>query len=342
MAMLSKNDTIIKSELRILHIDSNCNTQVENFLNTWMDHSDLISLQTSGSTGAKKRIDAPKNRLVESARMTGNFFGFSDKTIALVCLPIDYISGKMMLIRTLEHKMNAIICEASNPLGFPDNLSPNFAAMTPYQYQKCLSENPEKLLKIDTVLLGGGVLSQTLITQIQLNKQKVFHSYGMTETYSHVALRKINTLDEPFQALPGVALTQAKDQTLVISAQKLGIISMKTNDIVRFVAANHFFFVGRKDNVINSGGIKLHPEEIEEKIAPLFPKHNFFIFGLPDETFGEKLVLFVESKKPLDLQMLVSRMAKYEFPKKTYFMERFIYTETGKINRNLTAKSVEI
>ncbi len=342
MAMLSKNNTITKSELRILHMDSNCGTAVEQFLKAWMDNSDLISLQTSGSTGAKKRIEAKKNRLVESARMTGNFFGFSINSTALVCLPIDFISGKMMLVRAIEHKMNTIICEASNPLGFPDNLSPDFAAMTPYQYQKCLSENPEKLLKINTVLLGGGPLSQTLKTQIIFNKQNVFHSYGMTETYSHIALRKVNSADEPFHALNGISLTQEEDQTLVISAPNLGIDSLKTNDLVRFVDADSFFFVGRKDNVINSGGIKLHAEEIEEKIAPLLVDHNFFVFGLPDDTFGEKLVLFVESVRQLDLQMLNKSVSKYELPKKTYFLKRFIYTETGKINRKLTVKSVEI
>jgi O-succinylbenzoic acid--CoA ligase len=338
--MQSKNNTREQLELKKSYIDSKNLDDVEHFLSVWRNSSNSINLETSGSTGTKKTIFAEKKFLSESARMTGEFFRFSSQKRALVCLPLSFIAGKMMLIRCLEFNMDAVICEASKPLNFPDKLDIDFAAMTPYQYEKCLSQNPNKLLKIKTILLGGAPITEKLKNRIVATKQEVYHSYGMTETYSHIALKKITAENSPFETLDGVFCRQAEDGTLIINAPNLGVEELKTNDIVRLFNEKQFDFLGRKDFVVNSAGIKLHPEELEKKIAPLLESNNFFFYGLPDETFGEKLVLFIESDKNIKLNQLNSLLTKYEMPKEVHYIPRFSYTDSGKINRVLTAKQI--
>ena len=341
MTMHSKNNTTIKS-LRTHYSSPSCIEDVESFIAQWYDDSNYLSLQTSGSTGDKKLILAEKNHLIASAKMTGRFFNFSENTKALICLPLNFISGKMMVIRCLEFNMNAIICPAGQPLDFPDNCEVDFAAMTPYQYEKALHEHPEKTRSIKTILLGGAPISELLKKRIVEINQDVFHSYGMTETYSHIALRRINENNEPFQVLPGISCLQAPDETLIISAPFLGVNELKTNDIVSFVGPDSFHFLGRKDFVVNSGGIKLHPEELEKKLSALNWTFNYFFFGLSDDTFGEKLVLFVETEQTINIKELGDILSKYEQPKTIYNCEAFVYTESGKINRKLTAEKFSI
>jgi o-succinylbenzoate---CoA ligase len=337
MTMLCKNNTIIKT-LRTRHIAPNYGHVVNEFIAEWTQESTHIRLQTSGSTGDKKIIEAPKQHLVESAKMTGRFFNFNQNTNVLVCLPLDFISGKMMLVRSLVFDMNTIITQPNNPLDYPEELSIDFAAMTPYQYEKALREYPEKTQKIKTILLGGAAISNQLKNKIISIKQQVFHSYGMTETYSHIALKKVTASDEPYVALPGITISQAEDRTLLISAPFLGIDKLKTNDVVSLLDERSFHYIGRTDFVVNSGGIKLHPEELEKKLSVLNWGFNFFFFGLPDETFGEKLVLFVETEQNIDQDTLNTIREKYELPKKIIYCASFVYTDSGKINRKLSAE----
>ncbi len=337
MSMNNKNDTTL-NQLDILFIDSNCRHEIDVFLNDWFNESDSISLQTSGSTGDKKRLHALKKNLVESARMTGKFFNFNEHNKALICLPQEFISGKMMVIRCLEFKMKCVVSMPNHPLSYPDNLEIDFAAMTPYQYEKAIHENENKLAQIKTILLGGAPISERLKIKILQMEHQVFHSYGMTETYSHIALKRIRVENEPFQILPGINCKQAKDKTLIINAPILGVEELKTNDIVSFVSERQFHFLGRKDFVVNSGGIKLHPEELEKKLSTLNWDFNFFFFGLPDDTFGEKLVLFIESKQKIDSNKLKELLTQYEIPKSIIYCTNFVYTDSGKINRIQTAK----
>ena len=337
--MLSKNNTNKIGGLKISHIDSNCIEEIERFILEWESDDERINLQTSGSTGTKKSIHAQKKLLVESARMTGHFFGFSPEKTVLICLPLSFIAGKMMVIRSLTYDMHVVLCQPNNPFDYPNVLHIDFAAMTPYQYEKALREFPNQLLKIKTVLLGGGSISESLKNKIVLNNQRVFHSYGMTETYSHVALKQIDNQNNPFQFLDGISGKKESDNTLILHAPKLGIEALKTNDIVHFIDDRHFDFLGRIDFVVNSGGIKLHPEELEKKLGVLEWAFNYFFFGLPDETLGEKLVLFVESKHAVELNAFGNLLTKYELPKEVLFLDRFEYTESGKINRNLTVKN---
>ena len=339
MTMLSKNNTNKFGGLKISHIDSNCLEEIQQFITEWENPDSHVALNTSGSTGEKKIIRAQKKHLIESARMTGNFFGFTPEKTVLICLPLSFIAGKMMVIRSLTYDMHVVLCQPNNPFEYPDVLPIDFAAMTPYQYEKALLEFPSQLMKIKTVLLGGAAIAESLKNKIVLNNQRVFHSYGMTDTYSHVALKQIDNQDHPFQFLEGISGKKASDNTLILHAPKLGIETLKTNDIVHIIDNTHFDFLGRIDFVVNSGGIKLHPEELEKKLGVLDWEFNYFFFGLPDETLGEKLVLFVESQHVVELNAFGNLLTKYELPKEVLFLERFEYTESGKINRNLTVKN---
>ena len=313
--------------------------EVNIFIYNWTSSEKLIELFTSGSTSEPKSILADKKMLVESARVTGDFFDFNPNMKMLLCLPLQYIGGKMMLVRAIVHQMNTYITQPENPFSFDDKLSIDFCAMTPYQYEKALNLNKDKLLKIKTVLLGGGAISALLENKIAQNNQQVYHSYGMTETYSHVAMRKVNGQNEPFQALKDITFSITDDKCLVIHAPRIGVKQLITNDIIELINDKQFYFLGRKDFVVNSGGIKLHPELLEKKIAPKMKDVRYFFCGLTSEVFGEELVLFVESEdssKPYDLASLLT---KYERPKKIIFQKVFKNTDSGKINRLDTIKS---
>jgi O-succinylbenzoic acid--CoA ligase len=94
--------------------------------------------------------------------------------------------------------------------------------------------------------------------------------------------------------------------------------------------------------VINSGGIKLHPEEIERKLA-IHIKSRFFVAGIPDEKLGEKLVLIIEGNENPAISNEVRNLktlSKFEAPKETFFVEKFIETETGKIQRIQTLQKI--
>jgi len=312
---------------------------IDDFLKSWFNGSASLMLSTSGSTGAKKQIEGFKKFMVNSARMTGSFFNFSRETVALHCLPIEFIGGKMMLIRMLEFQMKEIFVSPHEPLDFPENLKIDFAAMTPYQYQKCLAQNKSKLLQIKTVLLGGAAISSELEQTISNLPQRVYHSYGMTETYSHVALREVG-VSQYFTALGGVHLTSNNEGALHIDAPDLGVSSLQTNDLVEFVEDGKFRFVGRRDFIINSGGIKISPEALEQQIGTLFKTHNFFIAGLPDAVLGEKVVIFIEGTEVKDFNLFLNALPKYERPKGVVFCEKFSYTKSGKLNRLETLKNL--
>lgn len=320
-------------------VSSSTIAEVENFLSNWHSKEKKINLRSSGSTGKAKVIQADKDLLIESARMTGAFFDFNTNHKILICLPTTFIAGKMMLIRALKFQMTAIITEPNDPLNYNDDLSLDFCAMTPYQYEKALNLNPNKLLKIKTVLLGGAPVSPILENKIAVLNQNVFHSYGMTETYSHVAIRKVNGKNEPFQALEDISFDITKDNCLIINAPKIGVEHLITNDLVTLLNQQQFFFLGRKDFVVNSGGMKLQPELLEKKIDQEMKGVRYFFGGLSSEILGQELVLFIEHHDTTRTYDFSNLLNKYERPKKIIFLKEFKNTNSGKINRIETIKS---
>lgn len=320
--------------------------QAGNFLLDWLNEKDHIEVKTSGSTGAPKKIQIKKQFMVNSARATGRFFDLPAGTTALHCLPVDYIAGKMMLVRAmvLGWEIDLKLPKA-NPLDQVFKIY-DFCAMTPFQLDNSLS----RLHLIRKLIVGGGPISSTQKNLVQGLSTEVYETYGMTETVTHIAARRINPKKKssdpiPFTVLPNVSVSTDDRDCLVIKAPQVSDELIVTNDVVELVSNKSFFLKGRFDNVINSGGIKLHPEQIEAKLEPLIPS-RFFVTSLPDPALGEKLVLMVESDfseealLSLENEIKTSRkLGKYEIPKKIYFVEKFEETPSGKIHRGNTLKS---
>ena len=319
--------------------------EIGGFLQEWLSRNELVEVKTSGSTGVPKPIKIRKKHMVNSALATGKFFKLPAGTTALLCLPASYIAGKMMLVRAMVLGWSLDTTPPkSNPL---DQVYKryDFCAMTPFQLDNSLS----RLHLIKKLIVGGGALSCHIANMVQGIKTKVYETYGMTETVSHIAAKRVNpkkgkkgTL--PFKVFPNVSITVDDRSCLMINAPKISEGTIVTNDIVEIITYKKFIWKGRIDNVINSGGIKIHPEEVEKKLQKIILR-RFFITSLPDLALGEKLVLFVEnefSEENLDnLKAQISNLkslGKYEVPKKIYFVEKFEETHTGKINRGNTLR----
>lgn len=312
------------------------------FLAQWFDGTEYIEVKTSGSTGKPKMIRLLKKNMVNSARATGEYFGLTDNTNALLCMSPNYIAGKMMLVRALVLGWNLDVVEpAQNPLTNLDK-SYDFSAMVPSQLYNSLNY----MDRVELLIVGGGVVSEELQTKIQSLKTKIFATYGMTETISHIAVRKLNHFSEisrrsqaEYKALPGVFLSVDNRQCLKIEAPHILENSLITNDLVALTSKNSFKWLGRFDNIINSGGIKLIPEQIEDKLSQLF-QQRFFVIGINDKVLGQKLVLVIEAIGPVKASVILQEikdagiLSKYETPREIYTLEKFIETPSGKINRN--------
>ena len=310
------------------------------FLEKWLDESDTIQAQTSGSTGVPKKLELKKEQMIASARLTNQFFDLQKEDTVLLCLSTNYIAGKMMIVRALVGQLHLIAIE---PASYPIiNKSVKFAAMVPMQVETLLSstEGLEVMSYIDKLIIGGSATSALLETKLQNISTNCYATYGMTETVSHIALRKINGADSSneYRALKGVRFKQDERDCLVIHAPHLQVEPFITNDIVILKNSMCFEWIGRFDNVINSGGVKLFPETIEKKISS-FIAQRFYITSRKDEKLGEKVVLVIESepftelkKQELDIQ-LSSHLGRFEKPREIIFISCFEETSTGKVKR---------
>lgn len=320
--------------------------QVGNFLLDWVNEKDHVEVKTSGSTGESKKINLQKEFMINSAYATGNFFDLPSHTTALLCLPTDFIAGKMMLVRAMILGWHLdVVPPTANPLDQVYKVY-DFCAMTPFQLDNSIS----RLHLVKKLIVGGGAVSEKQKKMVQGIGTKVFETYGMTETITHIAARKINSgkpkkEPAPFKILPHVNISTDDRNCLVIKAPKISHEVIVTNDIVEIINHKKFIWKGRYDNVINSGGIKLYPEEIEGKLGTIIP-HRFFVTSLPDDSLGEKLILMIESDfsedalKSLENELTtIKSLGKYEVPKKIYFLEKFEETPNGKIHRENTLRS---
>ena len=306
----------------------------------WNSGQSEFSVHTSGSTGTPKKIVLKREFMKVSARATNDFFQNKKESTALLCLSPSTIGGKMMIVRALEAGMKLIVVEASsNPLE-RINEKIDFAAMVPMQVQTTLINSPEKFRLINTTIIGGAVVSNELQRLLLTSGANFYQTFGMTETISHIALKQLSpTQASIYACLPGVSVS-APSGSLVVHYPALGIEELETNDLVELIDITHFKWLGRSDFAINSGGIKIHPEQIEERLSESIPV-PFFSFGVPDELLGERHILIVESTKPIQLsKALLSRsLTTYEVPKEIWYFTEFKYTESGKLNRFETLKS---
>ncbi len=319
-------------------VSAELQNDVNRFLTEWNSSNDFITLQTSGSTGTPKKIELSKKGVLTSAENTIRFFKLTAQKNALLCLPLTTIGGKMMIIRSLISSMKLQIeTPSANPLKTIDS-EIDFIAVTPMQLGNILHESLEKIKKIKTILVGGAPISLELQSLLKQYEITVFHSYGMTETASHVALKRVgNVTDELYQALPGVHFSTNENQLLTIHYPALGDQVIQTTDQVELVSETSFRWIGRKDFVINSGGVKVHPEEIEQVLSSSISV-PFFIAGIPDQLLGERVVVFVETEENISFADNID-FPKYGRPKEVICIPRFFYTQSGKIDRFLTRQS---
>lgn len=299
---------------------------VGDFLLDWFDNKSYMDMNSSGTTGVPKLIRVEKQAMLNSAIATGDFFGLEPGDKVLNCLPTAYISGKMMFIRAFILGLDMkFVAPSSNPLDYIDEEF-DFCAMVPLQAKNSL----KKLKKIKTLIVGGAKVHKALEQELLKLRIKVYETFSMTETITHIAAKRIG--ENAFTVLPNVTVAVDERQCLVIDAKNISDQLIITNDIVKLISEKQFVWIGRIDNIINSGGIKLSPEKIEEKLSTLIPR-RYFVHGVPDLVLGEKLVLYIEGE-PLEIEDSVfSVLDKYEKPKEIVFIPKFKQTATGKIKR---------
>lgn len=316
---------------------------VLDFLKVWFSNEKFVEVKTSGSTGTPKIIKVEKEKMRNSAKITCDFLNLKAGNSALLCLPIDYISGKMMLVRAVERKLKIFVENSSlKPL---ENLARNidFCAMTPLQVENSL----DKIHLINNLIIGGAKVSEPLkikISQIPNLKSQIYETYGMSETLSHIALKQIAPKKEDFfTVLDGVEISLNEKNCLQIFAPMLNSEILQTNDIVELENENQFKFIGRADFIINSGGLKISPESLEKLVKKEIANELIFV-GVKDEILGEKLVLAIEGieqKNILEKLDLVSFPTKNHKPKEIVFLEQFPRSETGKVLRLAVKNLIE-
>ena len=344
---------------------------LEDFLSEWNNDSDRVLVHTSGSTGKPKPMMVEKKRMLNSARITCDFLGLKPGDSALLCMSLDYIAGKMVVVRSIERHLHLIsVSPSGHPLkdidlkdvnGKDVNGEITFAAMVPMQVYNTLQvpEERERLTHIRHLIIGGGAIDASLEKELQTlpGNIAIWSTYGMTETLSHIALRRINGAEasEWFQPFDSVKISQTEEGCLVIDAPLVCAETLVTNDIVEIesyiynkVEKLRFRIKGRKDNVICSGGIKIQIEEVEALLKPHLEK-PFMLAKKKDEKFGEIAVLLTEDEDLKKVEATIRRLLsgksddsnksseskshKYWIPREFRYVEHLPLTETGKPKR---------
>lgn len=328
---------------------------LEDFLSEWNNDSDRVLVHTSGSTGKPKPMMVEKKRMLNSARITCDFLGLKPGDSALLCMSLDYIAGKMVVVRSIERHLHLIsVSPSGHPLKNIDLKDVNgeitFAAMVPMQVYNTLQvpEERERLTHIRHLIIGGGAIDASLEKELQAlpGNIAIWSTYGMTETLSHIALRRINGAEasEWYQPFDSVKISQTEEGCLVIDAPLVCAETLVTNDIVEIesyiynkVEKTRFRIKGRKDNVICSGGIKIQIEEVEEFLKPHLEK-PFMLAKKKDEKFGEIAVLLSEDKGIKKVEATIRRLLsdhKYWIPREFLHVDHLPLTETGKPKRSI-------
>ena len=317
---------------------------LEEFLSEWNNDSLFVHVQTSGSTGAPKPMLAEKRRMLVSARITNDFLGLREGDAALLCMSLDYIAGKMMVVRSIERGLKLITVEPSgHPLNHSqlatDDCQIDFAAMVPLQVYNTLQvpEERKRLLQIRHLIIGGGAIDEALGAELKNFPNAVWSTYGMTETLSHIALRRLSgpEASDLYIPFPSVKVSLSDDGCLVIDAPEVCPGRLVTNDIAE-ISPQGFRILGRKDNVICSGGIKIQIEEVESRLRPFF-RVPYLISKRPDPKFGEVSVLLTEGSIDEARQICERILPKYYLPRHYLHVDRIPLTETGKPARQQAA-----
>jgi O-succinylbenzoic acid--CoA ligase len=321
--------------------------EVFNFMRAWLSGVSSFVVETSGSTGPPKKIELTRSQMQASSSLTQQALQLIPGQHALICLDPRFIAGKMMLVRALEIGMAMTIVEpTSHPLAYlPSERRVDFTAWVPYQLYRVLESPQSSLLNnIGNLLIGGAPLDESAVKAMDVYRCRCYATYGMTETITHIALRLLNGpgAESCFRALPGIDLSTDERGCLIIQAAHLPE-PVVTNDLVRLADRQHFEWLGRWDNVINSGGKKVTPEKLEAIIKSTFLRLNihdpFIVSSLPDPLLGERIILIMERDVlPEEVKQLIQNglehdLEKHLRPKEIKHVREFRYTKNGKIDR---------
>jgi O-succinylbenzoic acid--CoA ligase len=316
-------------------VDESRRTEIEVFLNEWYSLEETILVNSSGSTGTPKTIAIEKKHMLQSAKKTLEFLELKKEDTAYLCLSTETIAGKMMVVRCILGELKLVVgpISASSLSSYPSKV--DFTAIVPLQLEHVLTNHPTRLQSIQSVIVGGAPVSDRLINELKEKQLTVFQTYGMTETISHVAIRKIGFQTEAYYtALPRTLFSLGKQDNLLIHSLDIGIEHLETTDSVELLSPTQFSWKGRTDFIINSGGKKIVPEEVEKIISTLIER-PFFISAVEDQSLGQKVILVVEGIESIQINkiILAELLSKFQVPKEVVYFNEFVRTANGKINR---------
>ena len=316
---------------------------LEAFLEEWNNPSETLLVHTSGSTGTPKPMLVEKRRMLASARRTNDFLGLQLGDTALLCMSLDYIAGKMMVVRALERQLRLVtVAPSGHPLAaLNDQTSLDFAAMVPLQVYNSLqvSTERERLMQIRHLIIGGGAIDDALADQLKNFPNAVWSTYGMTETLSHIALRRLSGPEASlwYTPFPSVSISLSEEDTLIIDAPEVCPNPLVTNDIAELSPDfSKFRIIGRKDNIICSGGLKIQAEELERQLRPHM-RVPYLITKRPDEKFGEIVVLLTEGSTDEAREVCERILPKFHQPRAYLHVSSIPLTDTGKPARHEAA-----
>ncbi len=320
--------------------------EVYRFIINWLSDSEYIQQYSSGTTGKTKEIKLLKNAMMHSALNTCRYLNLGKGQTTLLCMPVDYIAGKMMVVRCFVGGLNLLLTEPKSMPDLTEHSRIDFCAMVPLQVMN-LTNCGNTLDRVRKLIVGGSEISAELEKHVHELATEVYATYGMAETSSHIALRRLNGPfpQQNYQALPGITLTTDERGCLIIEADYLPN-KVITNDLVAFTEPGSFNWLGRYDNLINSGGVKIVPEEVEALIHSR-TLLTCLAIGLPDNRLGQKLVFVFENEQaPDSLPTLKADfdnfLPRYWRPKEIYCVEHFPRNESMKVDRRKLAEMLII
>ncbi|MBF9254861.1 AMP-binding protein [Pontibacter sp. 172403-2] len=327
------------------------------FCRSWLTGIQEFPIQTSGSTGTPKVMHLTRQQMEASARRTIKILNLQSGDRMLACLNTEYIAGMMMLARGFIADLEMVIVDpVSNPLALaPADEQIDFSSFVPMQIQTILQDMPAALPQLNHmkgILVGGAPVSPMLQRELRSIKSPVYHTYGMTETASHIALRRLSGPEaaEYYEVLDDISVGIDRRGCLTIKGDITNNELLVTNDIVELLTPTRFRWIGRADNTINTGGVKVQIEKVELAVAEALidwdSAPRSFVAPQPDELLGEKIVLVLEGN-PLEagkeqelLKTLRKFLKRFEMPKELYYIPAFTETATGKISRQRTLKKL--
>ncbi|MDE6276563.1 MAG: AMP-binding protein [Muribaculaceae bacterium] len=310
--------------------------KIESFRKEWESETPYILAHTSGSTGKPKEIRLPKSDMIASAKATIELFGLNSGSRIAAALSPEFIAGKMMCVRAQVARCTLVAVEpARQNLNLDAALPLNLLAIVPTQIPSLMARR-DYTERISNLLVGGSAMTRAQRELLVDSGIRAWESYGMTESCSHVALRRVSRDESlPFEAMPGISFETDDRGCLCVKSENFSWELLRTNDCVELLDEHHFIFKGRADNAIVSGGLKLHPEELEKEYAPAIGEREFYVCGRPDDTWGAVAVLVVEGGKIEGLDKKIASVVddRRRLPKAIIYKEKLPRTANGKLIR---------